>query len=270
MSRYLFGTALAGQLQYFLLALVTGGWDGLEIAWNEMKAHPWESALESFSYAMFAGPYGSIIRMASGNDGQPIAEQVFSATLPGFVIDQTVRMFAGAGQYGNMEWHERAAHWFNRMIPVSKVVNTTIAITGFGHSRENLKMDTAIKAYWRWRFNSDRRPSTGDRGSVEDDVRQFRIGMRQAYEARMRWDDPRPGIEKALGAKGKDASSVRRSILGKRLLNRTVAGRAWAYEDTQDLINTIGQNAYETLQKHDAILTGWADAFKGGGATWAD
>ena len=85
----------------------------------------------------------------------------------------------------------------------------------------------------------------------------------------MSWDDPNLGIMKALGSEGKDASSVRRSILGKRLLGRSIAGRKWTYLDTEDLIATIGQNAYEQLLYHDAILTGWAESFKGGGATWA-
>ncbi len=269
MARYLIGTTLAGQLQHFLLALVTGGWDGVEIAWEEMLHDPWKAIWESFSYAMFAGPYGSIIRLAQSNDGAPLGEQLMSMTLPGFVMDQTVRMLSGSGQYTNMEWGEKVSQYFQRMLPVTKVYDTSMALLGFGHSRESLKMNTAVNGYWRWRFDSGRRPATGDRGDVAEEIRAFRIGMRQAYQARMRWDDPVPGIQKALGSKDADAKSVGRSILGKRLLTKTIAGRKMTAEDTRDLIATIGQDAYNQLVAHDAILTGWAASFKGTEPAWA-
>ena len=259
MARYVAGTTVSGTIAYFLMALATGGWDGLEIAWDEMKDHPWTFFYHSFLYSMFAGPYGSIIRMASENDGAPWYEHMIRATLPGFLIDETVRCLSGAGSYRNTEMMERVGMFFNRMLPVTKVYATSMAMFGIGNYDKSLKMQTAVRAYWRWRFDTGRRPPGGDQGDVSGEDQAFRTAMRQALDARRSWADPRPYIHKALRVDGSSAAKVRKSILARRLLI------GFSQADLRELQNRIGENAMQQLRYHDAIMTGWAQGFSTSG-----
>lgn len=253
MARYIAGTSAAGAMQYFLMSFVTGGLSGLEIAWEEMKDEPLEFFAESFVYAMFAGPYGSIIRVMTGGEGNGY-EKAIRATMPGFLIDETVSAINGTGSYQNMEWQARAGRWFERLLPVNKAVATTMAL--FGYGEDSHKMDTAIRAFRRWQFE-EKRPGNTEPGDVEEERKRFKTAMRSAYRALRRFDDPSKYIEEAIQVEGIESNlrAAASSLRSRKLLS------GLSPEELESVRDRIGDNAFEQVTLHDALLEGWADSF---------
>lgn len=251
-ARFLAGSTAAGALQAFIYSLITGGVPGMTIQWNEAKKHPWKFFRDSLIFNVLAGPFGAIIRQATTNSSLPFGERVLRMTLPGFIISESIGAFTGTGQYGSFDATGRAGLFFERFFPINRAAGTAMALFGLG--TESHETETAIRAYWRWMFEN-KPPQTRSTAAIDEDRQRFKVSMRGAYTAMLDQRDPTDKIVEALGVNGSDESALAASLRQRRLLNKLTQ------EQREDLRDTIGVDAYDLLEKHDAILDGWADTF---------
>ena len=252
-ARYLFGTTASGALSYFALAFITGGITGLKIKWEEMKDNPVRFFSESLIYSMLGGPWGQIVRMmTTGNGGMPFWQQIMRMSMPLFVFDEVRQVFTESGPYTNRSWGERVGQFFQRSVPMTKTTGTIMAAAGFG--QDSLKMEASVSAYWRWRF-LEKPPGRTTAQEVDVETKQFRRAMGRAYRAFRSGNDMTPFLTDALQIPEFSSKNVRASLRRRRLL------AALDDEEQIALRARIGDDAYDQIILHDAILQGWADSF---------
>jgi hypothetical protein len=257
----LMGSAVSGMATQFLLAYMYGGEDNVEIKWNEVKENPLEFAIESWMYTSFAGLYGSILQStAEGKLENPL--DIF---YPWVVFTEATNALMGKGKYTYDEGFDRLWKFNQRFFPANRVIKQFSVAAGFGN-KEAQKDDNAIKAYYRWKIKNK---YGGRYTSVPDDeIKNFRSNMIKAYKAHRTSQDLSIVTGHALAAidgTGKDLKSIASSIRGKKLLTKSrVApgkGREAFNERLAELRRTIGDKAYERLQRHDMLLDAWSDVF---------
>jgi len=257
----LMGSAVSGMATQFLLAYMYGGEDNVEIKWNEVKENPLEFAIESWMYTSFAGLYGSILQStAEGKLENPL--DIF---YPWVVITEATNALMGKGKYTYDEGLDRLLKFNQRFFPANRVIKQFSVAAGFGNE-EAQKDDNSIKAYYRWKIKNK---YGGRYTSVPDDeIKNFRSNMIKAYKALRTGQDPSVVTGHAVAAidgTGKDLKSIASSIRGKKLLtkSRVAPGKdEEAFnERLAELRRTIGDKAYERLQRHDMLLDAWSDVF---------
>jgi len=257
----LMGSAVSGMATQFLLAYMYGGEDNVEIKWNEVKENPLEFAIESWMYTSFAGLYGSILQStAEGKLENPL--DIF---YPWVVITEATNALMGKGKYTYDEGLDRLWKFNQRFFPANRVIKQFTVAAGFGNE-EAQKDDNSIKAYYRWKIKNK---YGGRYTSVPDDeIKNFRSNMIKAYKALRTGQDPSVVTGHAVAAidgTGKDLKSIASSIRGKKLLtkSRVAPGKdEEAFnERLAELRRTIGDKAYERLQRHDMLLDAWSDVF---------
>jgi len=249
MARWYFGTAAQGMGAYALLALATGGLEGFRLALTEAEDEPFEFALESFAYSAFAGPFGQIMRVMSGDDNLPTA--AVRSTFPGAIFMELEQAFKSEGPYRDQSPSERAATFFTRRTPAVRSLRQAMATLGLSDFSPGL--ESAIGGYYRWKRDQ---PGGADRfvaGPTDEETATFRRHMRRAMESIKRGRDPAEDLERAAGT-GKD---VRRSLLARRLLSPLDA------REIESLTQRIGPDAMARLRAYDTVLEGWANGIGG-------
>jgi hypothetical protein len=138
--------------------------------------------------------------------------------------------------------------------------------TGFGNEQSQ-KDENAIRAYYRWRFKNKYGGSYT--GNLDEEQKTFRINMKKAYESLKNQEEYTAvddHVIRALKLTGRDDKSALSSILGKRLLTKSkiAPGKSEeVYEERIDeLIRTIGEEAYQRLELHDKLLKEYAEFWK--------
>lgn len=255
------GSAVSGMTTQFLLAYMYGGEDNVEIKWNEVKENPRAFIIKSWAYTSFAGLYGSILQStAEGGDND-----VLDVFYPWVVVTEAFEAAGGKGKYTYDEGFDRLWKFNQRFFPANRVIKQFTVAAGFGNE-EAQKDDNSIKAYYRWKIKNK---YGGRYTSVPDDeIKNFRSNMIKAYKAIRMGQDPSIVTDHTIAAidgTGKDLKSIASSIRGKKLLtkSRVAPGKdEEAFnERLAELRRTIGDKAYERLQRHDMLLDAWSDVF---------
>ena len=256
----LFGGAVSGATAQFLLAGAYGGFDNIEIKWNEVKEKPFEFLLKSWGYTTFAGLYGQIIQSTAGGK-----ESVFDIFYPWVMLKEASQAITGKGRYTYDEGIDRAIKLGERFFPANKVFKQTLVAFGLGNP-EAQKDNNAIKAYYRWKFEN--KYGGTFKSNPDKEIKAFRTNMKKAYEGIMKGDDPatiNKFIVDAVSEGGKDPSSISQSLLGKRLLlkSKIAPGKNdLVYtERLNDLRKRIGDKAYNRLLRHDELIDMYAELF---------
>ena len=255
------GSAVSGMTTQFLLAYMYGGEDNVEIKWNEVKENPRAFIIKSWAYTSFAGLYGSILQStAEGGDND-----VLDVFYPWVVVTEAFEAAGGKGKYTYDEGFDRLWKFNQRFFPANRVIKQFTVAAGFGNE-EAQKDDNSIKSYYRWKIKNK---YGGRYTSVPDDeIKNFRSNMIKAYKAIRMGQDPSIVTDHTIAAidgTGKDLKSIASSIRGKKLLtkSRVAPGKdEEAFnERLSELRRTIGDKAYERLQRHDMLLDAWSDVF---------
>jgi hypothetical protein len=265
-ARMLTGTTAAGTAQYFLMALVTGGMLGVKDAWDDFAEEPLRFLRDSFLYTMFAGPFGSIIRLTR-NQSRVWYESVLQVTWPGALAIELSDFMTGSGRYRDRGPEEKLAAFVDRFLPINRAVAQGLAALGYGSDAK--KMNTALRSYWKHvrRINPQGRYAASSGESIIPDVAkeqkihaEFRVHMRRATEAIRKGQDPQEHIDRALQLEGKDAPSVAASIRGRRVLTGAMDPESTSYVPSvrEALERRVSKETMELLQLHDQLLDTWA------------
>ena len=257
----LFGGAVSGAAAQFLLAGAYGGFDNIEIKWNEVKEKPLEFLIKSWGYTTFAGLYGQILQSTAGGK-----ESVFDIFYPWVMLKEASQAITGKGRYTYDEGIDRAIKLGERFFPANKVFKQTLVAFGLGNP-EAQKDNNAIKAYYRWKFEN--KYGGTFKSNPDEEIKAFRTNMKKAYEGIRDGSDPatiNKFVVEAVSEGGKDPSSISRSLLGKRLLlkSKIAPGKNdLVYtERLNNLRKRIGDKAYNRLLRHDELIDMYADLFK--------
>ena len=259
------GSAASGVATQFALAYIYGGKDNLLIKWNEVQQNPLEFLLESWAYTTFAGVYGSILQATA--EGK-LTDTMFSPLELSFPVSigmEVEKAISGKGRYTYLEGMNRFIEIVKRYFPANRIANNIVVGLGFGNP-ESKKDVNAIKAYYRWRFKN----KFGGTyiSNPDEELKQFRTGMKKAYNAIRASEDPQKVNEYILAAinqTGKDTQSISSSIRGRQLLSKSKVAPGKSdivyAERLEKLRKTIGENAYQRLQMHDELLTVWSSVY---------
>lgn len=241
------GKAAQGTGAYLLMSYLTGGSQGFDIALNEFADDPAEFLTESAVFSMFAGPFGAVIRTM--NSDATLADAVF----PVFVAGELSEAFGGDGAYRDLGFVDRMDRLSRRFIPGRKLFDSGLVAVGLG-SDEARDIHTAVRAYWRYRFDEENL-SRGKQREISDEMREFRLHMKRAHTLMKDHADPedvQEAIDRAMGVEGKGKKEVKTSLLGRRLLPKLDDDRREA------LRSRIGNDAYRALEVHDRMLERYA------------
>jgi len=261
MASEILGTAISGSAAQLMLAFVYGGKDNLDIKIKEIEENPFRFAIESYAYSAVGGVIGSI--MQSTANGK-LSENPWDVFFPINVVTEIADAASGKGKYTYLEAEERFLEVAKRYFPINKGLRTMSTALGFGND-QTLKDDNAIKAYYRWKFEN--KYGGGYRtGEIDDEIKNFRVNMKKAYSSLRNSEDVNAidaHIIKALDLTGKDVSSARSSILGKRLLTKSKIAPGKdneVFENRKEVLRKrIGETAYKRLVRHDERLKTYAE-----------
>ena len=261
MASEILGTAISGSAAQLMLAFVYGGKDNLDIKLKEIQANPLRFAIESYAYSAVGGVIGSI--MQSTANGK-LSENPWDVFFPINVITEVTDAAMGKGKYTYLEAEERYLEVAKRYFPINKALRTMSVAMGFGN-KQTLKDDNAIKAYYRWKFEN-KYGGGYVTGEIDEEIKNFRVNMKKAYSSLRNGEDETAideHVYKALDLTGKDISSARMSILGKKLLTKSKIAPGKpddVFEERKEsLRNQIGEVAYERLLRHDERLEDYAE-----------
>lgn len=235
------GKAVSNAASTLALSYILGGETGLEIAWNEAEGNVAKFLTKSLLYGTVSGPYGSVLRVTSGD--QDIGDAIFPVVVVGELIDAV----QGDGRYRYDDTGlERFGSFVERFAPVHRIGTTGILAFAFGNADDAHKIEVAKRAYWRFM-----REEVGDQPrdfEVKDSTRKFR----KAYEAVLEGDHKRADafVREALGVGGKNPKA---SLRARTLLDKpSIKPRLNALKER------IGEDAYRLLEAHDRLIRAYA------------
>ena len=251
------GGAAAGMAAQFALAFVYGGKDNVGIKWNEADENWLKFAVKSWGYSNFAGFAGKLIQSTSGGD-----EFITDAIYPLAVAKELFKAGTSTGRYTYDDKLEKSLKLFNRFFPANRALTHATLAFGLGNP-EAFQTNNAIKAYYRWKISNSYGGTYTSKPDKE--IIKFRGNMRKAYESLKNQNlDKFDGsvvfnhLKDAVTEGNKDPSSVRRSLLGKRLFLKSKIAPGKSEEiykaRKEELRKRIGDKAFNRLIAHDELI----------------
>ena len=209
---------------------------------------------ESLFYVLLGGPAEALIRSANEQGSDKTSAALVRAVQPVSLIMDAKDAILGHGSYKNMDGIDRFSTFLQRGVTISKPAKVWAATMGL--SDANVKLDAAISGFYRWKRNEGLLSGTsGIPADVE--TRNFRTHMKIASNKIKQGKNASREILAALRLSGKSPKSAAATLNGKRLLKRL------NNQQLQSLRKRIGDDAYGKLQRYDALLNAWADAYSG-------
>lgn len=249
--RFMFGTTAQGALYTGLTALFFDQLFGAKIKAHEAKDEKLNFAVESFLSAM-GGPMYLVYRGARAHGALGVGEQMARTFFPYQVIGSLWDATHGDGAYRDLDAGDRFGKFVQQRMPGARALDTGLSL--FGLSQENKKLQTAIRAFYRWRI--DEMGFKRDESWLKRQTgKEFKTAMKQATIALQNGDTEgyMEALMRAAEAPDTKAGSIAKSLRGKKLLE-DIDGRKLKPEDMEKLIKRIGPEAVDRLQYYDAML----------------
>jgi N12 class adenine-specific DNA methylase len=266
----LFGSLAGGAMAAFLMAYLKGGKDEVAVKWSEAKDSPGHFfGHDATGYALFGGLVATLNQTLTDNRDARLLGPAIDASMPASIIEDLNHMSKGTGPYKGLTWLEKAGEFFSRRFAITPSMGTAMAAVGF--SDRNVKLDIALRAYYRWRRANPKEKGQGgpDVSGPTGDAFKFVRAMRQFQEASKEGQD-----DKAMDALA-DALDVKLEMLNSKKAGEAVAAAIRARQILSRLDDAeyaalkkhIGDGAFDQLEDWDAVLEGWARAVHPKGAT---
>ena len=269
-GRFMFGNTMQGAITAGITALFFDGMLGAEVKGQEASDEPLKFLTESFLASM-SGPFYMMWRGARNKGIKGVGEQASRAMFPYAVASDMLDAAHGSAGYKNLDTFEKIGTFLEKKLPGIRGIRGGLAL--FGLSQEDKDLDTAQRAFFRWR--RDNLGFTETQEYLEDESGQeFRISMRKAVDA-MSKGDQQEFLQNALEAfkqklppnptnedVKKATATVVLSLKNRKLLE-TPEGKQLSPEQFEALRLHIGEKAFRRLVYHDLMLDAAADFISG-------
>lgn len=253
LARHVGGTALAGAFTTGIMALIYEGIYGLGIRANEAQNDFPGFLVDSYTMAM-GGPVQIAAKLASeGGDASQWLSSLLNAAAPVSVANDLSRAVLGIGNYEGLDSFDRVGEFIKSKTPFSRAIKRGMAV--FELSQDNADLDTAIRAFKRWRrdkFGSARFESH----LVDDyDNAAFRATMKKAVSRLQEGDEEgyQTEIDRALNMENVTTRKVKASLRGRKIMQRP-KGEKLTDEDMEELQRILGEKGINLLENFDAML----------------
>ncbi len=262
------GTGMRQLLTKGPLVLLWADWDE-----EDDGAHnDWGNIIrEGFFSAAWGGPVEYVIYSLDHGDGA--IDAVGKMLLPLTMATELQHFLAKSGPYKNLRGFDRYTKALQEWTTASAALTTWGIIVSL--HEEEAEMRYSYSQYYKWASkNMPRAYTEYKRGSspeeefkiAQEQSENFRAHMAKAYKLidkgvdNTRSAEYQEGvldvIKKAVRTGGRDRSSVVSSIKSRRLLHKL--------DDNEkaSLSRSVSPEVYKTLEKHDKVLTAWANKIK--------
>lgn len=255
-ARFMFGNALQGALTVGIATMFYEGWFGTNIRKEEAKDEPFKFFTESLLSSM-SGPLYMVWRGARNKGMKGITEQATRMVFPYSVLRDIYDAAHGAGQYKDLGTFDRIGKFVNQKMPGTRAISMGLSI--FGLSQDDKKLETSIRAFYRWRRDALGFKEQED--FLNDDTRaEFRKAMKKAVEAMKSGDVDAytDSIAEASGQARKPKQDVAASLRARKLL-KTPDGKPLNPDQMDALEKHIGSAAVDRLRYFDLMLESAAE-----------
>jgi len=245
LARQIGGKTLQGVMLTALLALVFEGIDGVEERKQEAKDETLEFLWDSWLAAQ-GGPLTVIKRtLEQSGDSRSLQNAIAATSTPVSIGSEWYDAVLGNGRYEGLTANERVAKFVTSKTPGWRIIKTVMAVSGL--SNEDLELQTALKAFYRWRRKELGAKSVVNLGPQDETDVQFRAKMRRAVEAIRKGEDWRKEL------RGESAERAFNSMLARRVLRAPDGGKL-SEEQLNALRSRIGDKLVDRLEEHDEML----------------
>jgi hypothetical protein len=249
-----------GALVQVGLAGLYGGYDNLVIKSKEIIDDPFRFAVYSWMYTSIGGVYGRILQSTAGAQ-----ESIVDSFYPYTIGKELYQATTGTGRYTYEDAYGRYKKIQNRFFPAGRVGDHFKVYFGFADPQE-LKNTNAIKAYHRWKFQN--KYGGTYTSNPDEEIIEFRKAMKKAYESLRETGtvyEAKRIADNYIFKTATDKGKIAQSILGKRLLekSRIAPGKSdQVFQDRKSALKRrIGEDAYERLKRHDALMVELAELY---------
>ncbi len=280
LGKFMGGTAVQGAIQTAFMAFVAGGIPALMMYDEEYDDEFFRFVFDGWLSAM-GGPLQLMTRGWERAGFWGAANNMMRIAAPVNVASEVVDVLNGWGGYRDLDMPDRIGKYIGRQIPLSKTLKSVLAATGL--SQDDPFLDQAIDKLSKWKIRTWEIEKAGEPTYWEDDDREnFRIQMKKAGEA-LRNGDRGGYLEARRAALGEKVAQTReraakagvapkkgireldqevnRSLLARRVLRNPQTGAELTRDETGQLIEFIGIDAYRRLQSFDRMLEAQAGKF---------
>lgn len=259
LGKFLFGNMLQGALTVGITSLFYEKLFGVKIRAQEAKEEPVKFLTEAFLASM-SGPLYLLWRSKDRGGLAGIGEQVARSIFPYEIIRNMYDAGMGKGYYSDMSPWARLGKFIQQKIPATKFLSAMLSIKGL--SWENKDLETASRAFYRWRF--DRMGKGGGPPDNEEyrNRRYFRTHMKRAIQLLKmgKLDEVHAEIAKAAQSPDLKPGSIVSSLNARRIL-KTPNMRKLGEDEIAALRKHIGDQAVDMLVYHDAMIDALVDAY---------
>jgi hypothetical protein len=243
LGRQLGGVPMQGAFTLAVLAGVSGGFYGLKALKDEML----DDKIEFIKDAAVSGMGGllSVLNRLSQNveGGDSLTREITRISGPATLASDFIDMGLGSGRYAGMDVDEKISTFLESRTAASKAVRTGLAVAGL--SKQDLELDVAIKAFYRWRRDQPGFTTTSMGGTPEQLA--LRVQMRKVKRAIQQGGDWVSELKKVA-----DSKAAADSLKAGTLLE--INGKSLTEEQLAKLRKRIGSKLVDRLQTMDTMV----------------
>jgi hypothetical protein len=251
MGRFMFHGIMQGAITTGITALAFEALYGAKIRKQEAQDNLFGFVLESF-LATLSGPAYLVFRGARFGGLRGIGEQALRSMFPYTMVMDLIDMAQGQGQYRDLDAGDRLLKYVAQKVPGTRPMVAALAAVGL--SQKNVKLETARKAFYRWRREQPGVKSWKEQEQGDDEGRQFRTHMKQAVVGLQNGDleTYRDAMAEAMGVPGKSLKAAKSSLKSRKVLQFN--GKKLDADQMQSLRNRIGDEPVDRLRYYDLML----------------
>lgn len=244
MKQLAVGAPIQGAITLGTLALITGGVYGLTQIGKDAKEDPINFYLDTIT-SNYGGPLAVLRKLAqNAKDGDSLEKELSNLSPPVTVAKELYDMGLKTGRYEGLDTGESISKFLESKTPATKAFKTGMAV--FGLSETDLELQTAIKAFYKWRREQPGFKQGSGGGGTPEQI-ELRTHMKKVKKALEDGSDWVAELKKVSNLK-----AASRSLQAGTLLE--LQGKALSPEQLTALRTRIGGKLVDKLLTRDAMI----------------
>lgn len=247
-------------LAYMAIMALTRGdtlWGDDSKFLKDLMRNPLGSAVEAWLYGGVFGPWGAILDRVLESDD--VLYEAVASTGPYAMANEAQKILQGRGMYKDQgDLGSRIATFVSRGIPSNRVGLTLLGAAGV--LEKNLALENGRRGYFEY-LRAKGRMGGGPGGGqqkMEENHAAMRRELREAVKLMETKQEPTGILLRAIEAKGEDARRVAENLESRRYFTTSTIPA----EEMGEFRDYVGDDDFQAMLEHDAILTAWAKAIR--------